>query len=453
MRIVLLPYGRKFSIRRTLLLWLVPTFLIVAMLTAGLSYRMFTHMVADFLDDQMLQLGNSVAQHGQPIVPPNASTDRVLERGIYVIQIFDPDGQLAAASWDGVSGISMLQPGFHNIQEHGRHWRVYATVGTGGQTVQVLQSGSFRSHLAFQRAGAAALPVLVMLPVSMLVLLGVARVISLALREVGGMAARQKAQSIAELPIDRVPDEIRPLVSSFNGLLTRLRDTFSAQRRFVQDAAHELRTPIAAMRLQLDNLRDELGNHSAVRQLEHLELGMRRAQRLVDQLLKMSHQEAAATEASTSVDLHAQLRDSIHALMPLADLRQIDLGLTASELAAPITLQCAPGDLRSAIDNLIDNALRYTPEGGIVDVRLSTAQGRAVVEVVDTGPGIPREFISRVFDRFFRVPGSPVAGSGLGLAIAQSAAQRCSLRLILSNRFDRSGLVARLEAAPDSSPP
>jgi two-component system, OmpR family, sensor kinase len=112
-----------------------------------------------------------------------------------------------------------------------------------------------------------------------------------------------------------------------------------------------------------------------------------------------------------------------------------------------MTLQCAPGDLRSVLDNLIENALRYTPEGGVVDVRVVNHNGQSSVEVVDTGPGIPPELIGRVFDRFFRVPGTSARGSGLGLAIAQAAAQRCGLRVVLSNRTDRSGLIARIERA------
>ena len=113
----------------------------------------------------------------------------------------------------------------------------------------------------------------------------------------------------------------------------------------------------------------------------------------------------------------------------------------------PLTLRCAPGDLRSVLDNLIENALRYTPEGGVVDVRLVNEAGKPAVEVIDTGPGIPPDMLPRVFDRFFRVPGGQARGSGLGLAIAQAAAQRCGLRVTLRNREDRSGLVARVEFA------
>ena len=113
----------------------------------------------------------------------------------------------------------------------------------------------------------------------------------------------------------------------------------------------------------------------------------------------------------------------------------------------PARHRCAAGDLHSVLDNLIENALRYTPEGGVVGVRVLNEGGWVAVEVVDNGPGIPEDMLTRVFDRFFRVPGTGARGSGLGLAIAQSAAQRCGLRIALRNRQDRSGLVARVEMA------
>jgi two-component system OmpR family sensor kinase len=175
-----------------------------------------------------------------------------------------------------------------------------------------------------------------------------------------------------------VPEEVRPLVNSFNSLLRRLGDAFATQRRFVQDAAHELRTPITAIGLQLENLRTDMTCEAAQGRYTQLELGVRRAQRLVDQLLRLSRQEAAGADGPGMVDLQAQLRESINTLITLADQRHIDLGLVAAGavLAAPPTLRCAPGDLRSVLDNLIENALRYTPEGGVVDVRLLQDQGR-----------------------------------------------------------------------------
>jgi two-component system, OmpR family, sensor kinase len=220
----------------------------------------------------------------------------------------------------------------------------------------------------------------------------------------------------------------------------------------MQDAAHELRTPITAVALQLENVRRDLPSGACQHSFSQLEAGVSRAQRLVDQLLKMSRNEGATPEAPVTIDLQAQVHQSVDGLIALADQRGIDLGLVVDESARKsAVLRCGAGDLRSVLDNLIENALRYTPEGGVVDVRLAGSAAGPVIEVVDTGPGIPPDQLPRVFDRFFRVPGTTARGSGLGLSIAQNAAQRCGLRIVLRNRTDRSGLVARIEPLPASA--
>lgn len=442
--------GPMCSLRRALLFWLVPMFLIVGVTSAVFSYWTFNRMVSTFLDDQMQQLALSVAGQEQHDPLPALTSERVHKWGTYVIQVYDPAGRLQANSWPQLEAPLPETTGFRELRSGGKLWHAYATPAgaPAGYRVQVFQSGEFRRHLAAERAGAALAPVMILLPLAILVLWGFSAMVSRELRGIGQKAALQDENTIAELPLTRVPAEIAPLVVSFNSLLTRLRDAFATQRRFVQDAAHELRTPITAVALQLENVRRDLPPGICAQSFAQLEAGVSRAQRLVDQLLKLSRQEASAQEAPAAVDLHAQLHESINALIALADQRNIDLGLVAGdEPVAPLELRCATGDLRSALDNLIENALRYTPEGGVVDVRLGTENGRAVIEVVDSGPGIPAELLPRVFDRFFRVPGTGARGSGLGLSIAQSAAQRCGLRVSLRNRDDRSGLVARLEAA------
>ena len=442
------PAGPMCSVQRALLLWLVPLFLLVGAASAVFSYWSYNRMVGEFMDGQMEQLGQAIAVHGEFVVPTGQSRERIHKWGTYVTQVYAPDGSLQASSWAQLNP-GLQAPGFHDLRLDGARWRVYATGGgAGSHRVQVLQSDMFRNQLAAERAGAALVPVLILLPLAILVLWSVARAMSHAVQAIGREAALRDAHNIAELPLERVPRELMPLVTSFNGLLTRLRDAFTNQRRFVQDAAHELRTPITALALQLENVRGDLPAGACAQSFAQLEAGVWRAQRLVDQLLKLSRQEAPVPEAAGPVDLHAQLRESISTLLALADQRKIDLGLVAPpQGSAPATLRCAAGDLRSVLDNLIENALRYTPEGGVVDIRLVGEPGGPVVEVVDTGPGIPPHLLGRVFDRFFRVPGSPARGSGLGLAIAQAAAQRCGLRIRLRNRDDRSGLVARVEPA------
>jgi two-component system OmpR family sensor kinase len=449
MRLHVFPSGPMCSLRRALMLWLVPVFLIVGAGSAAVSYWSYSSMVGMFLDDQMQQLAEALATNEMP-QSAKLSAERVNKWGAYIVQTWAPDGSPQLSSLPEVRVPLQAGAGFHDVASDDRRWRVYtlAPVRPGAHTVQVVQSANFRDKLAAERAGAAIAPFLLMLPLAMFVLWGVARAISRALLDIGKQAAQQDEHHIAELSLANVPQEIRPLVSSFNSLLRRLRDAFATQRRFVQDAAHELRTPIAAIGLQVENMRTDMNCPAAEQRFAHLEAGVRRAQRLVDQLLRLSRQESAGADGPAIVDLRLQLRESMNTLIGLADQRNIDLGLVAPEQGnAPIPLACSAGDIRSLLDNLIENALRYTPEGGVVDVRLVQEPDRVTVEVVDTGPGIPQELLPRVFDRFFRVPGNGTNGSGLGLAIAQAAAQRAGLLLTLRNREDRSGLIARIEAA------
>lgn len=441
------PRGPLCSIRHALLLWLVPVFLAVGISAAGLSYWSYSRMVSTFMDEQMQQLATAL-EDNQAVQPARQNAERVLEWGAYVVQTYDAAGHLQVTSWPELRVPLQPAPGFHQVRRDRREWRIYTLPArqAGGHTVQVIQSEGFRAKLAAERAGAAVLPIVLLLPLSMLVLWLVARTMSRALQDIARQAAQQDEHNIAELPVSHVPSEIAPLVQSFNSLLRRLRDAFATQRRFVQDAAHELRTPITAIALQVENMRQDVNCQAAADRFAQLETGVRRAQRLVDQLLRLSRQEAAGADGPAIVDLRAQLRDSMNTLIGIADQRNIDLGFVGPEQTTPVPLHCAAGDLRSLLDNLIENALRYTPEGGVVDVRLVQDQGRVAVEVVDTGPGIPQDMLPRVFDRFFRVPGNGANGSGLGLAIAQAAAERAGLLLTLRNRQDRSGLIARVES-------
>ncbi|MDB5752892.1 MAG: putative histidine kinase, classic [Ramlibacter sp.] len=440
------PQGPLCSIRRALMLWLLPLFLVVAATSAALSWWSYGRMVDGFMDDQMQQLASSIASH-QVTQLPQHTRERVHEWGAYIVQVHAAGGRPELSSVAGFELPLQHGSGFHDAVHEGRRWRTYVVPAAGdGRIVQVAQSGSFRTRLAAERAFTAIAPMLVLLPLAMLVLWLVARAMARALQDIGRQAAQQDEHNLTGLAMDRVPIEIEPLVVSFNALLGRLRDAFATQRRFVQDAAHELRTPVTAIGLQLENLRCDVDCGATSERFGQLEAGVRRAQRVVDQMLRLSRQEAAGADGPAIVDLQTQLRESINTLIALADQRHIDLGLAADAHTAPLTLQCAAGDLRSVLDNLIENAMRYTPEGGVVDVRLLHDQGRMALEVVDTGPGIPPELLPRVFDRFFRVPGNGASGSGLGLAIAQAAARRCGLAVTLRNRDDRSGLIARVEA-------
>ena len=429
------------SLRIRLLLWLLPLYLLSAAVILGANYLHYRDSTMAFMDGQMHRLALAYAEQLRggarlPSLPP-LDSEHVEHDGTVIVQFWGLHDRLLASTWP-LPGLGLQQgEGFHDMELNGHAWRVY-TADAAPVRVQVVQSGEFRRRVVLHSAQEAAEPVAILIPVTALLIW---LAVWLALRPVHRLVqaiAAQDERTLAPLPLQGVPAELKPLIGSMNGLLARLKEAFAAQQRFVQDAAHELRTPLTALKLQAENLREQLPEGQSAR----LEAGIERMQRLVEQLLRLARQEAAPQSTGTEpADIAVVLRQSINDLVPLAEARDIDLGLISAEVTE---IRVDARDLRSVFDNLLDNALRYTPAGGRVDVSLKHVDGSPQVEVLDTGPGIPPELLERVFDRFYRVLGNGTQGSGLGLAIARSAAGRVGMRIELSNRSDRSGLSARV---------
>jgi len=444
------PWYSPGSLRNKLLMWLVLVHLLAAVGVAWFTYASYDRLIVTFKDDQMQMLADSYASN--VVVPELRPADErsIFERGAFVIQIWNGQGELLVSSWPALAVARQPSEGLTTVRmgpgDDGV-WRIYSTapVSEAGRfQVQVIQNGGFVRRMVAKRALSSTAPIALLLPLSLAALWLVVWASSRKLRSVALDVAAQDERSLSELSVSRVPDEIAPLVEAFNSLLGRLRQAFAVQRRFVQDAAHELRTPIAAIGLQLDNMRAEVPAEGVAEHYLHLKGRVTRAQPLIEQLLRLSRQEGSTEpEAPVSLDVASVLRDSVAQLMVIADRRRIDIGFEGSTSA---TVTAPPAELRSIFDNLIDNALRHSPEGGVVDVRLHEVEGQPVVDVVDNGPGIPPALIDRAFDRFFRVPGTVAEGSGLGLAIARMAAQRNGLRIELANRHDAQGRLAGLQA-------
>jgi two-component system, OmpR family, sensor kinase len=432
------------SLREHLLLWLLPVFLAAAIIATVWTYYMFGNMVSMFMDNQMSVLADSHAVEtlGPPTLRP--LTDHNVEKGGLIVQIWDGQGSLLTSSYPALAVPLQATDGFNDIRVGSERWRVY-TMHTPARTVQSIQNLEFRAMVIKKQAFTAGLPVALLMPISAWILwFGACRAMG-RLEALARAVAAQDENTITELPTKGVPSEISPFVVAVNRLLTRLRDAFASQRRFVQDAAHELRTPITAMTLQLENLKACPMDAETAAQVSQFEAGLRRTKRLIEQLLRLARQEATQkVDAASNVDLAPFLQELISDLMPCADHRDIDIGLSFDINAS---VRANPHELRSLLHNLLDNALRYTPEHGVVDVRLFSDGGKVVVEIIDTGPGIPPDLLPRVYDRFFRIEGSDTEGSGLGLAIAKHAAERNRIDLHLDNRIERSGLVARVTFA------
>ncbi|MES2296417.1 MAG: sensor histidine kinase N-terminal domain-containing protein [Pseudomonadota bacterium] len=227
-------------------------------------------------------------------------------------------------------------------------------------------------------------------------------------------------------PIDarQVPEEILPLVSSLNDMLARLAHTIAMQKRFIADAAHQMRTPLAGMRMQSELALRQGDPDEIQRSLEQLAKSSESSTRLVNQLLALAraeHQPQAGGVGDT-IDLDQLARSTVQEWVSASFADQIDLGFETA--GCPLPLAGNALMLHELLSNLIDNALRYTPGGGSVTVRVRRQGQAAIVEVEDTGPGIPAHEREQVFERFYRILGSTASGSGLGLAIVREIAQQ-----------------------------
>ncbi len=292
--------------------------------------------------------------------------------------------------------------------------------------VQVAETLDKRAQLANEIIKGVILPQFIILPIVLaLVWFALARGLS----PLAQLQERIRARRPDDLsPIDsrQVPEEISPLVGSLNDMLGRLAQTIDMQKRFIADAAHQMKTPLAGMRMQSELALRQVDPDEIHRSLEQLAKSSESATRLVNQLLALARAEnqphVGAPLAPT--DLAAQARDTVRDWVQASFAYQIDLGFEAPPANANIVIAANPLMLRELLSNLIDNALRYTPAGGSVTVRVKGSAAQAVLEVEDTGPGIAPAERARVFERFYRILGSGAPGSGLGLAIVREIAQQ-----------------------------
>jgi two-component system sensor histidine kinase TctE len=287
--------------------------------------------------------------------------------------------------------------------------------------VQVAETLTKRAHLANEIIKGVILPQFIILPIVLaLVWFALARGLSPLVE----LQQRIRARNPDDLsPIDprQVPEEISPLVRSLNEMLERLSHNITLQKRFIADAAHQMKTPLAGMRMQSELALRQKDASEVHRSLEQLAKSSESATRLVNQLLALARAENQSQGLILAeMDLAALAMQGVQDWVQASFAQQIDLGY--EQPGYPVTVQGNGLMLRELLSNLIDNALRYTPTGGSVTVRVREEHGQAMLEVEDTGPGIPQAERGQVFERFYRILGSDVPGSGLGLAIVKEIA-------------------------------
>lgn len=409
-----------------------------AILACGLAAALASFMLAygearEFQDDMLRQIALIAARSA---AAPEGS-------GKPDADVSDPESRVLVIRPPGSARPQWLPPGlssgFHTVDGKGERLRVFVRRdAVSGETI-VAQPTDVRDEIAINSALRTLVPLLLLLPLLVWMLVRIVR------REFRPIAvfSRDLDDQAAERPMplaqDGVPNEITPFIRAINRLLERINLLLGEQRRFIADAAHELRSPLTALSVQAQNVRHANSLEAVRDRVAPLQAGIERARLLTEQLLSLARAQAGAAPAA-AVDASALARELIAEHMPAAIAKGIDLGL---DERAPLVLQGAAESLRLVIGNALENAVKYTPPGGEVTLRLAAEPGMAVIEIIDNGPGIAPAERERVFDAFYRAAGTTGPGSGLGLAIAREAAARLGGELALDGKPVGPGLVFR----------
>ncbi|MEO8858803.1 MAG: ATP-binding protein [Burkholderiaceae bacterium] len=421
---------------------------LAALFQAGSAYRSAL-LQADAMFDYHLQQMAYAFRDGPALAIPLQRDDN---KGVdYVIQIWGANGAKIFQS-NPIALPSNAVLGFSDVTLDGTRYRVYS-VQTPFQTIQIAQDMDGRQARARALAVRAMLPMALIAPLLMLVLWWVIRRSLAPLERTRQQVAVRAAEDLSPLPERELPDEVRPLVQEINLLFARLHTAFDAQTAFVANAAHELRSPLTALKLQAQALARTSDEGARTLAAARLNQGIERAIRLMNQLLVLARHESdvGPHAALQRVNLNDLVQQAVTDVLPQAQQRAIDLGV---EPSAPSWAQGDADALLILLRNLLENAIKYTPNDGRIDVTVQGSDGVSGFTVEDSGPGIPDADLAHVFERFFRSAQASASGSGLGLAIARAIAERHHAVLTLSRSARLGGLRAELRFdATGSTPP
>lgn len=425
------------SIHREVLWWVLGALGLGAGILILSAWWALAHEMEEVFEDNLKQVALAVVHHhgasagGQPRLADELP--KVYEEfGTFefVTAVWSRDGRLLASSDARVRLPYLSRSGLTQVRAGGDRWHLYTIVLDDG-IVQAAQRASERDLLARETATALILPAGAVLAVmAALVTLALRRGLAPLARAADEVAARS-AESLHPIPLASQPPEMHHLVGAVNDLMARLGQALSQQRHFLADAAHELRTPMTALRLQAQLLERAQEPAQRAMALAELREGIERTQRLVERLLQLARVSPDAPALGQEpVDLAGLVRECVTRFAARAEAAGIDLGATSR--SAPV-VDADPQQLAMLLDNLVENALRHVPSGGRVDVAAVREGDAPALVVTDSGPGIPPAERERVFDRFYRGDGAAGYGSGLGLSIVRAVAQRHGARVALDD--------------------
>jgi two-component system sensor histidine kinase QseC len=434
------------SVRRRLLIMLLGGVMLVWLGAAAITAWETRSEMQELLDAHLAQSASLlVAQIGHDFDEIELEHTQPLHKYAHDVafQVWEHGRTLLLHSSNApASRLSMTEEGFSDATMNGRAWRVFGVWDAQREyLVQVGEAVEAREHLAREILGKMAQPLLFSIPLLGL-LIWVA--VGASLKPIGriGMALSKRDSSYLAPIEDEVPVEIAPMVDRLNNLLNRVRNSLDNERRFTSDAAHELRTPLAALKTQLQVAQGATNEAERERAINQALMAGERATRLVEQLLTLARLDHASWQQGAE----------IVELQPIAAQVLADCGTTAMAHHVRLSLSGKPGVtirghaglLGILIRNLVDNAVRYSPSGTEVEVSIGTDSGHVILEVVDQGPGIPAHERENVLRRFHRLAGEDTSGSGLGLSIVARIAELHLAKLELSDGASGQGLRVKV---------
>ncbi|EDZ99707.1 integral membrane sensor signal transduction histidine kinase [Burkholderia sp. H160] len=431
------------SIQLKLSFTLALAILVVAIVAGVFSFLSALDEAHELQDDVLRQVGQLMDRQRLSPVPPTTDT-RVKDANEESRVIVQRLGEANRSGVDVDAGGTLplpatLSDGLHTLEVGGETFRVLVKTTAAGERIGVAQEAGFRNEIARDGALRTVMPFLILVPVLLLI---VADLVRKMFRPISALSREIDQRADQELhPVEdrHLPLEVRPFAVAINRLLARVGQSMESQRRFVADAAHELRSPLTALSLQAERLAEADMSSLARERLTVLRQGIERGRSLLDQLLTLARAESATDLPNSPVSVQSVYRRVLEDLMPLAEARHIDIGVEGTQDAE---VWASELDMIAVVKNLVDNAIRYTPEGGRVDLSVDVSDGKAKLRIEDNGPGIPLAERDRVFDPFYRTLGSEQIGSGLGLSIVQTIANRigAEIRLDFSDRAKQTGL-------------
>lgn len=414
----------------------------VALLAGSFSYWWAFEEAIELQDEQLIRL--SALVNRQRIIQPEANTpieiSHVDPESHFVVQWLTGDAGKGAIELPGLP--IDLPEGLQTRLVENAKWRLLVKTFSNGARIVVAQQTEVRDEIARTNALNTLIPLIILIPLLSLWVAYLIRQVFAPLKKMAAQLDQSTGNDLMPLPNTKLATEIAPFITAINHLLARVRESIAQQRQFVRDAAHELRSPLTAISLQAERL-VELGLESHLQErLINLHRATERTRILIEQLLTMARAQDEKVTANVHVPVKALLRELLEDLLPLADVKKIEISVIGED----IQIHTQPIDLQILIKNLIENAIRYTPEHGYVQIFLSDHKDGAELIVKDSGPGIVDEELTRVFDPFYRVLGNDQPGSGLGLSIVRTIANRLGITMELYNSEppDQSGLSARL---------